>query len=72
MVSAEAELWKWDPAVKKVKVKITEDYWFTPVLQVWQQHKLFICGGLLLYLMVCIMLPVLVRKICIYTQKYLK
>ena len=57
---------------KKVKVKITEDYWFTPVLQVWQQHKLFICGGLLLYLMVCIMLPVLVRKICIYTQKYLK
>lgn len=50
-------------------VRVTKDYWFTPLLQLWHQHIFMICVAALAYIVVCISIPVLLKKICVWLQK---
>lgn len=44
-------------------IRITKDYWFTPLLQLWHEHIYVILLGLLTFIAACIAIPVLFRKI---------
>lgn len=49
---------------REASVRVTKEYWFTPLLRLWHKHMLLICMILLVYLAVCIAVPVSVKNIC--------
>lgn len=50
-------------------IRVTKDYWFTPLLELCHQHRILICVVLLGYIAVCIAAPVSIKKIRVRVQK---
>lgn len=42
-------------------IRVETRYWFEPLLQLWQQHRLQLLAALAAFAMVCIAVPVLIR-----------
>lgn len=80
--SIEADTYRWtsnslysggsmdiDTESRDATIRMTKDYWFTPLLQLWHQHTYLICVALLAYIAVCIAVPVSIKKIRVRVQK---
>ena len=80
--SIEADTYRWtsnslysggsidiDTNSRDATIRMTKDYWFTPLLQLWYQHTYLICMALLAYIAVCIAVPVSIKKIRVRVQK---
>lgn len=51
-----------NPLTRTAIVHVTGTYWFTPILEIWQQHTVLVCVALSLYVGLCIALPLLIRR----------
>lgn len=49
---------------RNASVSTADSYWFAPLLIVWQQHVALILILFLLYIVICLLVPKFVRKIC--------
>lgn len=80
--SIEADTYRWtsnslysggsidiDTNSRDATIRMTKDYWFTPLLQLWHQYSYLICIALLAYIAVCIAVPVSIKKIRVRVQK---
>ena len=80
--SIEADTYRWtsnslysggsidiDTNSRDATIRMTKDYWFTPLLQLWHQYSYLICIALLAYIAVCITVPVSIKKIRVRVQK---
>lgn len=79
--SIEADTYRWtsnslysggsidiDTDSRDATIRMTKDYWFTPLLRLWHQHTYLICIALLAYIVVCIAVPVSIKKIRVRVQ----
>lgn len=48
---------------RSATVSTTRTYWFNPLLKIWYQHTQLICIVLIAYIAVCIIVPILLRRI---------
>ena len=80
--SIEADTYRWtsnslysggsidiDTNSRDATIRMTKDYWFTPLLQLWHHHTCLICVALLAYIAMCIAVPVSIKKIRVRVQK---
>lgn len=80
--SIEADTYRWtsnslysggsidiDADSRDATIRMTKDYWFTPLLRLWHQNAYLICMALLAYIAVCIAVPVSIKKIRVRIQK---
>ncbi len=58
-----------DADSRDATIRMTKDYWFTPLLCMWHQHAYIICIALLAYIAVCITIPILIKKISVHVPK---
>lgn len=54
---------------REATVRMTKTYRFTPLIQVWNQHAFLIYVVLLIYIAVCIAVPVLIKRIRGHVRK---
>lgn len=52
-----------DANSRDATIRITKTYWFTPLLQLWHQHTLAVIIGLLGYLVLCALIPNLIKRV---------
>ncbi|GAA6396765.1 S8 family serine peptidase [Solibaculum mannosilyticum] len=73
--SIEADTYKWtsnnlygggfidiEPNERNATVRTTMDYWFTPILSIWHRYNLLIYLMLIVYIMICFMIPLTMKK----------
>ena len=58
-----------DADSKDATIRMTINYWFTPLIEFWYQHMVLICMLLLIYLVLCITVPILFKRIYMRIQK---
>ena len=44
-----------------VNIRVNTNYWFTPLIQLWHQHNILICVALLVYMLMCIAIPISIK-----------